>query len=900
MASSTGRVSFCRKGIELSDKDIPTAYQAAEVERKWYAFWLEKNSFVADVESPRPAFSIVLPPPNVTGSLHMGHALNITLQDILIRWKRMKGFNALWVPGTDHAGIATQNVVERQLAAEGLDRRDIGREKFEARVWEWKEVAEKRILGQMRRLGCACDWSRTRFTLDEGLSSAVREVFVRLYEEGLIYRGEYLVNWCPRCSTAISDLEVEYAPARGKLWHLRYPVQGGGFVVVATTRPETMLGDTAVMVHPDDDRYRLLHGKTVTLPLMNREIPLLADAFVDKEFGTGAVKVTPGHDPNDFEAGRRHGLEVVKVIGEDGRMTAAAGNYQGLDRFEARRQVVADLDALGLIDKIEEHEHNVGRCQRCDTVIEPLVSTQWFVKVGPLAEVALKAVQDRKTVFIPDNYGRVYFEWMSNIHDWCISRQLWWGHRIPAWFCDRCGGLTVARETPEQCAQCGSDQLRQESDVLDTWFSSGLWPFSTLGWPEKTADLETYYPTSTLVTGFDIIFFWVARMMMMGLHFMGDVPFRQVHINGLVRDEQGRKMSKSLGNVVDPLDIIENYGADSIRFTLSSMAVPGTDIPFSVSRMAGYRAFCNKIWNAGRFLLLNLDRDTPVAADRIEELRKAGELGLEDVWILGRLQQVIAATDDNLEKFRFHEASNDLYHFFWNDLCSWYIELIKNRIASDDRRRRESAATVGLFLLETSLRLLHPFIPFVTEELWQRLPHEGEVLLDAAFPAARQDWIEEGAMADMAQLQELISAIRTTRTENRVAPRDKVPARLVCREGSRPFLESQKHHLENLASIEPIEFVSALGTVGQSIQGVSSLAEFSLLLEDVVDLEAEKDRLRKQIESLEADAARQQSQLANEAFVSKAPEHVVEGVRQRLRETLDRLEKTKKQLHGLS
>ncbi len=884
----------------MSDKDIPTAYQAAEVERKWYAYWLEKNKFVADVGSSRPAYSIVLPPPNVTGSLHMGHALNITLQDILIRWKRMKGFNVLWVPGTDHAGIATQNVVERQLAEEGLHRRDLGREEFEARVWAWKEVAEKRILGQMRRLGCACDWSRTRFTLDDGLSRAVREVFVRLYEEGLVYRGEYIVNWCPRCSTAISDLEVEYTSAKGKLWHLRYPLQEGGFVVVATTRPETMLGDAAVMVHPDDDRYRSARGKTANLPLMNRQIPILADTFVDKDFGTGAVKVTPGHDPNDFEAGRRHGLAVIKVIGEDGRMTAAAGKYEGLDRFEARRRVVADLEALGLIDKVEPHEYNIGTCQRCDTVIEPLVSTQWFVKVAPLAKVAIKAVEENKTVFVPENYERVYFEWMNNIHDWCISRQLWWGHRIPAWFCDQCGGLIVAGETPQNCGQCGAGGLRQESDVLDTWFSSGLWPFSTLGWPDKTPELETYYPTSTLVTGFDIIFFWVARMMMLGLHFMGDVPFRRVHINGLVRDEHGQKMSKSRGNVVDPLDIIENYGADSIRFTLSSMAVPGTDIPFSISRMAGYRAFCNKIWNAGRFLLINLNRDTPVDASQMEELYNGGQLELEDIWILGRLQQVIGATDENLEKFRFHEASNDLYHFFWNDFCSWYIELIKSRVTSEDGRRREVAETVGLFLLETSLRLLHPFIPFVTEELWQRIPHQGEVLLDTDFPAARLDWIDEKSMADMTQLQELISAIRTTRTENRVPPRNKVPARLACRQASREFLESQRSHLENLASIHPIEFVSTLESAGQSIQGVSSLAEFSLLLEEVVDPEAEKRRLRKQLEGLQADATRLQAQLDNEAFVSKAPEHVVENVRQRLLETLDRLQKTKKQLHGLS
>ena len=665
--------------------NLPKTYEPKRVERKWYTLWEEKGYFKGRTDSGKPAYSIVIPPPNVTGSLHMGHALNCTLQDILTRWKRMKGFNTLWLPGTDHAGIATQNVVERQLAEEGKTRSDLGRTAFEKRVWEWKKIAEDNILSQIRKLGCSCDWSRQRFTLDEGLSRAVREVFVRLYEEGLIYKGEYLVNWCPRCRTAISDLEVEFAPTRGHLWHIRYPVRSSDeFLVVATTRPETMLGDTAVAVHPDDGRYHHLRGRTVVLPLMDREIPIIEDSFVDREFGTGAVKVTPGHDPNDFEAGRRHQLPIVKVIDEDGRMTADAGAFAGLDRYQARRQVAAELERLGLLEKVEKHDHNVGRCQRCPTVVEPLVSTQWFLRVKPLARTALRAVEDGSTVFIPGNYKKIYSDWMTNIHDWCISRQLWWGHRIPAWTCEDCGHSTVARTGPESCSACGSARQVQESDVLDTWFSSGLWPFSTLGWPDRTRDLETFYPTSALVTGFDIIFFWVARMMMLGLRFRGDVPFRTVFITGLVRDRQGQKMSKSKGNIIDPLEVIEEYGCDAVRFTLAVSAAPGADIPFSIRRMAGYRAFCNKIWNGARYLLLNLDQGLTADEEEIGRLWEQGSLRLEDRWILGRLQQINRDTERNLERFFIHSASNDLYHFFWHEFCDWYVELIKGRISGGD------------------------------------------------------------------------------------------------------------------------------------------------------------------------------------------------------------------------
>jgi valyl-tRNA synthetase len=882
------------------NQQIPKSYEPTEVEKKWYPLWENSGYFGADIKAPGPAYTIVLPPPNVTGSLHMGHALNITLQDILIRWHRMRGFNTLWVPGTDHAGIATQNVVERQLAEQGLRRTDLGREKFEERVWDWKNKAQNNILAQMRHLGCSCDWSRERFTLDEGLSRAVREVFVRLFEDGLIYRGEYLVNWCPRCSTAISDLEVEYEPADGFLWHLRYPVKNSSdFVVVATTRPETMLGDTAVAVHPDDGRYLGLQGKTVVLPLMNREIPVVADSFVSMEFGTGAVKVTPGHDPFDFEAGQRHSLPIVKVIGEDARMTAEAGAYAGLDRYEARQRVVADLERQGWLVKSERYSYNIGSCQRCHTVIEPLVSRQWFVKVKPLAEAAIRAVEEKRTVFVPDNYEKVYFDWMHNIHDWCISRQLWWGHRIPAWYCEQCGDMMVARQAPRQCPRCSGSALRQESDVLDTWFSSALWPFSTLGWPENTRDLETFYPTSTLVTASDIIFFWVARMMMMGLRFMEDVPFRTVYINGLVRDEHGQKMSKSRGNIINPLEIIDQYGTDAVRFTLAVMAVPGTDIPFSISRMAGYRAFCNKIWNAVRFLLINLeDGQQTVEDEDIEALKQ--ELALEDQWILSRLEETVRSTGENLEKFRFHEASHELYHFFWHELCDWYIELIKADLTGGDPVRRRKAAVLATYILDTALRLLHPFVPFITEELWQRLPHKGETIMLAAYPQSHPWRRHDDATRQMQELQDLISAVRTARAENGIDPRRKLPIQLVCGEHQRRFLESQQHHLVNLAQLDSIKFVPELDQGGIKVQGIARLAEFALMLEDVIDVEAERNRLARQIAKLTEDVGRLEQKLQNQDFTSKAPEQVVATARRRRDEAVDQLTKFKERFNGLS
>ena len=884
----------------LVRNEIPKAYEPLEVEKKWYSRWEEKGYFQACADSDRPAYCIVMPPPNVTGRLHMGHALNITLQDIVIRWKRMKGLNILWVPGTDHAGIATQNVVERHLAEKGLRRADLGREKFEQTVWEWKETAESNILRQIRKLGCSCDWSRQRFTLDEGLSRAVREVFVRLYEEGLIYRGEYLVNWCPRCSTAISDLEVNYQPAQGKLWYLKYPLKGSDeFVVVATTRPETMLGDTAVAVHPEDERFKHLRGCTVILPLMNREIPVVSDHFVEKEFGTGAVKVTPGHDPHDFEASRRHQLPVIKVIGGDTTMTDQAGAYAGLDRSEARQKVVADLQKQGFLLKVEDYSHNIGHCQRCDTEIEPLVSTQWFVKVKPLAEIAIRAVEQKRTVFVPDSYQRIYFEWMHNIHDWCISRQLWWGHRIPAWFCNGCGETIVARENPAACPHCQEGSLEQESDVLDTWFSSALWPFSTLGWPDESKDLKVYYPTSSLITGFDIIFFWVARMLMMGLHFINDVPFRTVYINGLVRDERGQKMSKSRGNIIDPVEIIDRYGTDAIRFTLAVMAVPGTDIPFSVGRMTGYRAFCNKIWNAGRFLLLHV-QDRPAVSDLdIQSIWKNGQLELEDRWILSRLLQTIENSGENLEKFRFHEASNELYHFFWHEFCDWYIELIKPHITGQDKVKRERAAQVATYVLETSLRLLHPFIPFITEELWQRLPHQGESIMLASYPEAQLNWIDKAAIEQMESLQDLITAIRTARTENNIDPHKKVPAQLLCANRTREFLQAQKHHLEQLAQLNSVEFVSAWEREGMQVQGVAHLADFSLLVDEVIDVNVERGRLTKQMNRLRRDVEGLKKKLQNADFVQKAPTQVVESTRQRHDEALSQLKKLQEKLDGL-
>ena len=725
-------------------KELAKAYEPKVVEERWYREWETEGCFQAQVPSDKESYSIVIPPPNITGVLHMGHALNNTLQDILCRWKRMSGYNVLWMPGTDHAGIATQNVVERQLAAEGTSRHEIGREAFIERVWKWKAESGGQIIGQLKRLGASCDWDRERFTMDAGLSTAVREVFVRLYEEGLIYRDNRLINWCPRCHTALSDIEVEHEDQKGSLWHLRYPVVGSDTcLVVATTRPETMLGDTAVAVNPADERYRDLIGGYVTLPLVNRRIPIIGDEYVDMEFGTGVVKITPAHDFNDFEVGKRHNLDRINVFDESGIINAAGHQFEGLDRFAARKQIVAELEEQGFLDKIVDHALSVGGCYRCKTVVEPYMSLQWYVQVAPLAEEALAAVRKGTTRIVPSQWENTYYEWMENIRDWCISRQIWWGHRIPAWYCDHCKKITVSKTDPTSCAHCGSDEIRQETDVLDTWFSSALWPFSTMGWPERTEELASFYPTSCLITGFDILFFWVARMMMMGIHFMGEVPFRDVYIHALVRDAQGQKMSKSRGNVIDPLVIIDQYGADAFRFTLAAFAAQGRDVKLAEERIAGYRNFVNKIWNASRFAFMNLEDFDPDAVD-VKKL----ELSNADRWILCRLNEVAREVDDALSGYRFNEAASSLYRFTWSEFCDWYIELIKEDLYKGDAARKTTAQYVLWTVLENLLRLLHPFMPFITEEIWQSLPGKRPVssIMKASYPAPVPEWqYTEGA-----------------------------------------------------------------------------------------------------------------------------------------------------------
>ncbi|CAG0933433.1 partial valyl-tRNA synthetase, partial [Rhodocyclaceae bacterium] len=785
----------------MAEKELAKVYEPQAVEEKWYQTWEREGYFRAEAVSDKSSYSIVIPPPNVTGALHMGHALNNTLQDILCRWKRMSGHNVLWMPGTDHAGIATQNVVERQLAAEGKSRHELGREEFIERVWKWKGESGGQIIGQLKRLGASCDWERERFTMDEGLSRAVREVFVRLYEEGLIYRDNRLINWCPRCHTALSDIEVEHEEKAGSLWHLRYPVvdQPGRFVVVATTRPETMLGDTAVAVHPEDERYADLVGKTVLLPLMNRQIPVVADDYVDREFGTGVVKITPAHDFNDFEVGRRHNLDVVNVFDESGVVNAAGHQYEGMDRFAARKRIVEDLEAQGLLEKIDDHALAVGGCYRCKTVVEPYLSLQWYVKVGPLAEEALAAVKDGRTRIVPQQWENTYFDWMENIRDWCISRQIWWGHRIPAWYCDHCGETTVAKVDPTKCSKCGSDEIRQETDVLDTWFSSALWPFSTMGWPDQTPELKTFYPTSCLVTGFDILFFWVARMMMMGLHFMGEVPFRDVYIHALVRDAQGQKMSKSKGNVIDPLVVIDQYGTDAFRFTLAAFAAQGRDIKLAEERIAGYRNFANKIWNASRFALMNLEGFDPDAVDPAEL-----QLSNADRWILYRLNAAAAETREALEAYRYNDAANTLYRFTWSEFCDWYIELVKDDLYRGDEGRQRTARYVLWQVLEHLLRLLHPFMPFITEEIWQAIPGKRPTatIMTAQWPTPNPAWDFVAGAAEMELVMEVIRGIRNIRGEMDVAPSREIAVILNCgSEASLQLLKKNEVYIMSLARV---------------------------------------------------------------------------------------------------
>ena len=856
--------------------DFPKEFDHTKVDPKWYAFWEEIGAFRADPDLSSEPFSMVIPPPNVTGSLHIGHALNQTLPDIVARWQRMRGRNVLWLPGTDHAGIATQNVVEKQLSSEGKSRHDLGREKFESRVLEWVKTSHGVITGQMRKLGSSVDWSRERFTLDETLSRAVRRVFVSLYHEGLIYRDKYIVNWCPRCRTALSDLEVDHQETQGSLYHIVYPcVNGDQGVTVATTRPETMFGDTGVAVNPNDSRYQPLVGEHVRLPIVGRELPIVADDFVDPAFGTGAVKVTPAHDLNDFQLGLRHNLPQVMVIDEDGRMTSEAGPYAGKDRFEVRTELVTKLESDGLLVKTEDHSHAIGRCQRCSNVVEPLVSTQWFVKVKPLADAAITAVKDGRIRFVPENWEKTYFEWMENIHDWCISRQLWWGHRIPAWYCDECSATIVAEKTPEACV-CGG-ALRQDKDVLDTWFSSGLWPFSTMGWPEKSSDFARFYPTDLMITAFDIIFFWVARMIMFGLKFTGDVPFRDVYITSIVRDAHGQKMSKSRGNVVNPLDVMDEIGADAFRFTLAALASPGMDISLSQGRLTGYRQFVNKIWNASRFVLMNLGE-----IQKRPTIPNWSALGLVDRWILHRVNQLSVELDESLGSYRFDVAADRLYHFFWHEYADWYLEFVKQNLEQDEPGR-DSTLAVLIEVHDRLLRMLHPFMPFITEEVWQKIPRRSEderTITLAKFPTLHDDWHDEKAVSEVAILQEVIATIRTARAERGVPPSERLK---VIIEGAnvehRTLLSDQIKHVRRLARLEVLEFSENVPHGPDTVRRVVRDFQVHMPLVGIVNRQEEKARVLKELERIEKQKSNVDKRLANPKFLERADPKVVAETR---------------------
>ncbi len=864
-------------------RELAKVFDHAAVDPKWYAYWERIGAFRAHPSSGLPAFSMVLPPPNVTGTLHIGHALNQTLPDIVARWKRMCGFDVLWLPGTDHAGIATQNVVEKQLAAEGRTRHDLGREAFEARVWEWVRESHGTITSQMRKLGSSVDWSRERFTLDETLSQAVRRVFVTLYREGLIYRGRYLVSWCPRCRTALSDLEVIHRPTQGRLWHIRYPyVDGSGAVTVATTRPETMLGDTAVAVHPDDARYAGRIGRRLRLPVLGRELPVVADDFVDPEFGTGAVKVTPAHDPNDFAMGERHGLDRVAVIDEDGCMTAAAGPFAGQDRFAAREALVARLDADGLLERVEDHEHAVGHCERCATVVEPLLSTQWFVRIKPLAEPALAAAADGRTRFVPEGWTKIYNDWMTNIHDWCISRQLWWGHRIPAWYCADCDEVQVAETAPERCP-CGG-ALRQETDVLDTWFSSGLWPFSTLGWPEETDDLRRYYPTTLMITAHDIIFFWVARMMMLGLRFRGDVPFRSVYITSLVRDAHGQKMSKSKGNVVDPLELMEEIGADAFRFTLASLASPGMDISLAEGRLRNSRQFINKVWNVSRFVRMHV----PAELSERPAVPDPASLDVVHRWVLHRTSALAAEIGEAFERYRFDVAADRIYHFVWHEYADWYIELVKAELQSEPPVR-DRALAVLLEVHDRVLRMLHPFVPFVTEEIWQALPPsadeerqeaEERTISRAAFPEAVAEWRDDDAVTAMSLIQEVTTGVRTVRSEWGVPPSRKIGALVQGADApTAAALERHGSHIARLAGLAALDCVTEVERSPDTVRRVVRDFQIHVPLAGIVDRAKEAERVQRDVEKLTRRRTSLQARLANPSFVERADPAVVEEAR---------------------
>ena len=858
------------------NRELPKVYEPQEVEGRIYEMWEKNGCFEGHRDPDKKPFTIVMPPPNVTGQLHMGHAMDSTLQDILIRFKRMQGYAALWVPGTDHAGIATQIKVEEELRKnEGLSRYDLGREKFLERVWDWKHKYGGRIVQQQKKLGASCDWSRARFTMDEGLSAAVRHVFVSLYKKGLIYKGSRIINWCPNCVTALSDAEVEYQDKPGSLWHIRYPIQGeeGRYVVVATTRPETMLGDTGVAVNPNDERYKDIVGKKCILPLVGREMPIVADDYVDMEFGTGCVKMTPAHDPNDFEVGLRHNLETIRVLDDNGRVVEGYGRYSGMDRYEARKAIVADLEEQGYLVKVEPHQHNVGTCYRCHNDVEPLISAQWFVKMEPLAKEALRVVRDGEVKFVPDRFSKIYTNWMENVHDWCISRQLWWGHQIPAWTCQDCGGLTVSETDPTECEHCHSHNIVQEEDVLDTWFSSALWPFSTLGWPEETEDLKYFYPTDVLVTGYDIIFFWVARMIFSGCEHTGKPPFHTVFIHGLVRDDKGRKMSKSLGNGIDPLDMIDQYGCDALRFNLVTGNSPGNDMRFYTERCEAMRNFANKIWNASRFLMMNLTIDKCELPERLE---------LEDKWILSKLNRVIPEVTENMEKFELGVAAQKVYDFIWDDYCDWYIELTKSRLQGEDAEAKVRAQQVLCYVLTDILKLLHPFMPFLTEEIWQALPHEGDYLMLQSWPEhhVELDFPEEEKAMEL--IMEAIGAVRTRRSEMNVPPSRK--ARLTVATLEQEVFTAGIPFLKRLAYGSEVT-ITGMSGAQESDKGMVTVlthaARISMPMAELVDLEKEKARMEKELGKSRAELEKLQTKLGNPGFVNKAPANVVQAERER-------------------
>ena len=890
-------------------RELEKAYEHESVEGRWYEKWEEAGLFRAEDESDKPPFCLVIPPPNVTGVLHVGHALTYAIQDTIIRWKRMSGFNTLWLPGTDHAGIATQMLVARHLEKEeGLSRHDLGREAFVKRVWEWKEEYHGRITKQSRRIGISVDWERERFTLDEGLSKAVREAFVTLFEEGLLYRAQRMVNWSPGIHTVLSDLEVDHKDVPGHYWHIAYPVVGDEArrIIVATTRPETMLGDTAVAVHPDDERYQDLIGKEVHLPLTGRTIPVIADPILaDMEKGTGAVKVTPAHDPNDFECGKRNDLPLIDIFTDDASLNdAVPERYQGMDRFAARKLLVEDLEAEGVLVKIEEVSHSVGHCQRSGVMVEPKVSWQWFLKMGPpedktsIAGAAIEAVRDGRIRFIPERWTAEYYRWLEDIRDWCVSRQLWWGHRIPAWYCDACGEVTVARDDATACAHCGAADIRQDEDVLDTWFSSGLWPFSTLGWPEKTKALETFYPNAIMETGFDILFFWVARMIMMGMKLAGDIPYRDIYLHAMVRDAKGEKMSKTKGNVVDPLDVIEKAGADALRFTLISLTAQGRDIKLSLDRVTGNRNFLNKIWNATRYVLMNIER-TDVDVPRLDDVRD--KLRIEDKWILDRLEKATASATKALEEYRFNEYAHGCYRFLWNEYCDWYLELSKNTLYGDDEEQKAVTLAVLVHALEASLRLLHPVIPFITEELWQKLPNRvGDHVMVASWPEAG-----EGAFAaeadDFQVALDNLAAVRSVRSQNNLAPKTPVIATLRPKDARvATLLTNAKGFFESLAKVEELRIDADASRPEASGAAVTPTAEIFVHLAGLVDLDAERARLGASMKKLETEISGVERKLANENFTSRAPAEVIESQQRRLAEITEQFDGLKAHLESIS